>query len=261
MARKLLPIALQVFARQAAFEEGACVDAGRGVRLKKHQIAVAVAAVGAEEVIEADLENLRRGGVAGDVAAEFPIGLVGAHDHRQGVPADDRSYALLELQIAAKRRLRLERNGVAVRRKRRQVGDDAELFRPLVQRFEDELGAAWADVARHRLQRLKPLRSLDGIGVDGFVDSFWVDGRGFIHGKGDPTWRQRDPRSLSGPAQNIFAEDFPRPRHFGIRRRKGGRCAATLPRRRTRGRKMERDCRRLPARPRRPIFWPRMARI
>ena len=76
---------------------------------------------GAEEVVEADLEQVGRRGVAGDVAAELgraaALGAVGAHHHRQRVPAHQRGEALLHRQVAGKGRLRFERDGVDVGRR------------------------------------------------------------------------------------------------------------------------------------------------
>ena len=46
-------------------------------------------AAGAEEMVETDLEEIRRRCVARDVAAELGAGLVCAHDHRERVPAHD----------------------------------------------------------------------------------------------------------------------------------------------------------------------------
>src|SRR5688572_24709811 len=90
---------------QAAFEKGARVNARRGVRLEKHQIAALRGIWAAKEMIEADLKNLRGGCVACDVAAELSVGLVGAHDHGERVPAHDRRDALLERDITRVPRL------------------------------------------------------------------------------------------------------------------------------------------------------------
>src|SRR6185312_2490529 len=74
-AAGLAPVALQVLFREPAFEEGARVDARRRVRLEENDIAVSS---GAEEMIEADLENLRRRSVSRDVAAKLARGQIGA---------------------------------------------------------------------------------------------------------------------------------------------------------------------------------------
>src|SRR5699024_9793014 len=60
---------LELLLADAAFQKGARIDAGGRVRLEIHQIA-AIGGIGtAEEVVEADLEDLRRGGIAGDMPA------------------------------------------------------------------------------------------------------------------------------------------------------------------------------------------------
>src|ERR1017187_10158464 len=95
---------------QASLEKSARVDTRCRVRLKIDQ----VAAVGTlpilcgsrtEEMVEANLEQVRRRGVAGNVAAELGMRAVGTHHHRQRIPAHDRGQALLDIEIAGKLRL------------------------------------------------------------------------------------------------------------------------------------------------------------
>ena len=99
-AAGLLAVVRELFLGEPALEERARVDAGRGMRLEEHEVAAAAGRGGAEEVVEPDLEDLGRGRVARDVAAEFARGLVGAHHHGQRVPAHDRGEALLERDVA-----------------------------------------------------------------------------------------------------------------------------------------------------------------
>jgi hypothetical protein len=89
------------------------------VRLEEHQVAPVLAAqalAGMEEVVEAHLEQIGRAGVAGDVAAQLAIGLVGAHHHGQRVPAHDGGEPLLHRQIAGEHGLLLHGHGVHVGR-------------------------------------------------------------------------------------------------------------------------------------------------
>ena len=39
-------------------------------------------------MVEPDLENLCRRGVAGDVTPQLPVGLIRAYDHRERIPAN-----------------------------------------------------------------------------------------------------------------------------------------------------------------------------
>jgi hypothetical protein len=78
-------------------------------------------------VVEAALEQVGRAGVAGDVAAQFAIGLVGAHHHRQRIPAHDGSHALLDGEVAGEDGLVLHGHGVHIRRV--QVGLPADALR------------------------------------------------------------------------------------------------------------------------------------
>jgi hypothetical protein len=79
-------------------------------------------------MIEANLKNLGGGGVARDVTTEIAIGLVRAHDHGERVPADDGRDPLLHRDIAWKRRLPFERDGIAVRQIGSEIRSDPELL-------------------------------------------------------------------------------------------------------------------------------------
>ncbi len=79
--------------------------------LEEHQIP---GLAGAEKVVEPDLEQIRRRGVAGDVAAQFGGELVGPHHHRQRVPAHQRDQPLLGFERTGKWGLVGEGDGVAV---------------------------------------------------------------------------------------------------------------------------------------------------
>ena len=70
LAAGLLAEVVEVVLGQAAFEEGAGVDAGGGVALDVELVAAAVALLAAEEVLEAGLVEPGGGGEGGDVAAE-----------------------------------------------------------------------------------------------------------------------------------------------------------------------------------------------
>ena len=100
---------LELLRRQPAFEEGAGVDAGRGVTLEVDDVAVVVVALALEEVIEADLVERGGRGEGRDVAADAVLDLVGLHHHRQRVPAHQALDAALDLAAAGERRLLLRR--------------------------------------------------------------------------------------------------------------------------------------------------------
>ena len=67
----LLAEVVQLLLADPALEEGAGIDARRRVSLEEHQVALLVVIGGAEEMVEADVEQGRAGGEAGDVAAQF----------------------------------------------------------------------------------------------------------------------------------------------------------------------------------------------
>ena len=136
-----------------------------------------------KEVIEADLKDLGGGGVARDMAAEIAIGLVGANDHGERVPADDGRDPLLHGDIAWKRRLPFERDRVAVRQVGSEIRSDPELLGLAVEGRQKELGPVLPGGSDNQLERSQPFGRLLRIGVSGAVclsDFHEVHGRGPI---------------------------------------------------------------------------------
>src|SRR5471032_1695363 len=90
------------------------------MRLEIHQVATraltGVGRTGAEEMVETHFEEIGRGGIARNMAAEFAISLVSAHDHRKRIPAQGAGKLFLYLQIARITRLLCNSNGVDIRR-------------------------------------------------------------------------------------------------------------------------------------------------
>ena len=110
--RELLPEAVQLLLGEPALEEGAGVDAGRGVALEEDLVAGLAVVLAAEEVVEADLVQAGRRGVGGDVAADAEARAVGAADHDRRVPPDVGADAALDVLIAGEPGLALGRDGV-----------------------------------------------------------------------------------------------------------------------------------------------------
>src|SRR5260370_39425004 len=65
----------------AAFEEGAGVDAGRGVPLEVDRVALELRRASAEEMVEADFVEGCGACVGGDVVADLVADAGGADDH------------------------------------------------------------------------------------------------------------------------------------------------------------------------------------
>ena len=117
----------------------------------------------AEEMIEADFVERRGRGVGRDVAADALLGLVRAHDHRRGVPADEALDAALEVGAAGHERLIVRGNRVDVRSVRGEGELDAVLGRVdrQVAQQPGDFGrpAALQDI----IERVEPLARLDGV--------------------------------------------------------------------------------------------------
>ncbi len=155
----------QVVVAEKAFEVGAGVDAGRRMRLHVDQIAGTVGRGRAEEVVEADLEQVGGRGVTGDVATQLAMGLVGTHHHGQGVPAVDAGNAFLDRQVAGEGRLLVGGNGVQVGGARLAVGAQAQrggVSQQVVQHIAGPFGARRFDQG---LQAVAPFGGFGGIGI------------------------------------------------------------------------------------------------
>ncbi len=116
-------------------------------------------------MVEADLEQVRGGGVARDMPAELGVGAVRTHHHGERVPAHDRRDALLELEVAGKRRLVGQRNRVLVGRvehRRQRHAPRARMVEQLAQQESRALAALGFD---QRVEGVEPFARLDRVGV------------------------------------------------------------------------------------------------
>ena len=153
---QFLPVVRQVLLAEPALEESPRVDAGCRMRLEVDQVAQELVAPGAKEVVEADLEKVGSRRVAGDVAAEFAVGKVGTHHHRERVPAHDRRQLPLEFQVPRKARLRRDRDRVHERRRQRRAPAEAGAGGMPLQRVEQEAGTLRPPGLAYRLKRIEP---------------------------------------------------------------------------------------------------------
>ncbi|MCY1297382.1 hypothetical protein D9M70_468190 [compost metagenome] len=154
-----------LFFSDAAFEEGAGIDAGGGVALEEHQVAAVFVGRGLEEVVEADVVEGRRGSEGGDVTAKVRVLLVGAHHHGQCVPAHQRADAPLHEQVARHASLVGHRNGVAVGRGDRigQLGTGTG--GQLAHAGHQIVGALLTFAVEDGLEGVQPFLGFDGIEV------------------------------------------------------------------------------------------------
>ena len=118
-----------------------------------------------EEMVEAHLEQIGRARIAGDVAAQLAIRLVGAHHHRQRVPAHEGTQALLDREVAGEGGLRLDRDRVDVRGV--ELGLPADLLLPCHARqfTQHEARTLGAMRLHQRQEGLAPFRAFGGVDV------------------------------------------------------------------------------------------------
>ena len=162
LAARFAPIVVELLLGEPPLEECARVHARRRVRLEVHEIA---GLARAEEMVEADLEEIRRGGIARDVSAELARLAIRAHHHRERVPAHQRRDARLDLEVALVRRLLRERNRVDVGCGEHLRQRHAARTRVLQEPAQQECGALRALGLDQRVERLDPLARLERIGV------------------------------------------------------------------------------------------------
>jgi hypothetical protein len=118
----LLPEAVELVGAQPALEECPRVDAGGGVALNEHLIPAAGMRLAAEEVVEPDLIERRRGGIRRNMATHTDSRALRPVHHDGGVPPDPGPIATFDVLVAGEPRLHLGRDRVDVigRRERRQ---------------------------------------------------------------------------------------------------------------------------------------------
>src|SRR5438034_5811679 len=91
--------------------------------------------------------------------------MVGAHDHRDRVPADELPDAVLHRLVAGELGLLLRRDRVDVARLRERREADLQHPRALQQLVEDEPRAFWARLVDESVERLDPLLRLVGVDI------------------------------------------------------------------------------------------------
>ncbi len=159
-AANLVPEVAQSVLAQAPLEEGARVDAGRAVSLDEHHVTGVFTGCTTPEVIEADLVQGGRGGIAGKVSAVLGGFLVGLLHHGHGVPADICLQPLLDGPVAGIVRLLVHRNGVHVRGVRLERQPRTGTTCPVDQAFDQEMRAITTPGANHRVDGLEPFAGL-----------------------------------------------------------------------------------------------------
>ncbi len=156
---------VQLGLADAAFEEGAGVDARGAMALDEQQIARMVVRGRAPEVVEAHVVERGAGGERGDVAAQVTRLAVGPHDRGHGVPADDRADLPLQRGVAGVLGLVGRGDGVDVLGggRERQVGAGAAgLFDHA---FQQLMGALRAFDVDDGLDRFEPLLRLERVRI------------------------------------------------------------------------------------------------
>ena len=153
---QLAPEILQLLLGETALEKRARVDAGRGVPLVEHHVAVAVVAGRAPEMVEPHF--VERGGrrKRRNMPADAGLGLVRAHHHRDGVPADQTLDFALELLAAGKRRFLIGGDGIDVRRVGAERKADAAAARVRGQVLQQLARAGRAVTLKDVVERFEP---------------------------------------------------------------------------------------------------------
>ncbi|CAG7629134.1 hypothetical protein SBRY_20538 [Actinacidiphila bryophytorum] len=161
----LLPEGVQLRLAEPVKQEGAGVDAGRGVALEEDLVAAPAVVLAAEEVVEAHVVERRRRREGRDVAADTDTGALCAGDHHRGVPPGRVQDAPLDLLVAGEERLVLGRDGVHVVGAAHLGHRDALLAGALDEPQHQVAGTFTAALVDGRVQRVEPFRRLLGIEI------------------------------------------------------------------------------------------------
>ena len=155
--RQLAAEIVELLFGEAPFEKRARVDAGRGMPLVIHDVAIAGVA-GPEEMIEPDLVQRGRRRKRRNVAADAGLVLVRPQHHRNRVPSHQALDAALDLLAAWKRHFLFGGQRVDVRRVRAERQPDAAAPRMLAQLLQQLTRARGAirSAARSRASRATP---------------------------------------------------------------------------------------------------------
>ncbi len=165
VATHLLTEVVELLLGEAALEERACVVARRRVSLEVDEVATVLSRRCVPEVIEADLVERGQRLVRGDVAAELRRVLVGAHDHRHGVPAHHGAQSALDLRVAGDGLVERRRDRVDIRRVQRADRAATGVLRTLDDPADKMPGAGHAVVLDDGIEGIEPLGRLDGVDV------------------------------------------------------------------------------------------------
>ncbi len=165
--RQLLAEMLQLFGAEPAFEEGAGVDAGRGVALEVDLVGAVGVVRTAEEVVEADFVEVGRRGEGGDVAADGAVFLVSLDDHGHGVPADEALEAAFHLAVAGEERLLGGGDGVDIRRVGGKGDVDAADIGLVFELRHEEPRPVLAATLNNAFKSIEPFARLGRVVIDG----------------------------------------------------------------------------------------------
>ena len=180
--RNFLAVVGQIFSAESTLEKSPCVHARRTVRLKKHQVASVLVVAGMEEVVEAGFEQIGRAGVAGDMATQFTIGLVGTRDHRQGIPAHERGQSFFNRQVAWEGGLTLDRNAVDIGCAQIRLPTHLPLPCQANQLVEHEAGAVGALRGQQGIKGFTPLLGFGRVCITRVFRSLQEgEGEGCVH--------------------------------------------------------------------------------
>ena len=179
----LAPEVVELVLGQAALEERPGVDPGCGVALVEDLVARALAVLAAEEVVEPDFVERGRGGVRRQVPTDAGEPVVGAQDHRDGVPADDPADALLERLVTREVRFLLRADRVDVPGLGQRREPDLQLSGALEQLVDEEASARLAFLLHHLVQRRHPVVGLGRVDIGELV----LELVEIHHGEGSPS--------------------------------------------------------------------------
>ena len=168
-ARRGLQFASEIFQlvfSDAAEQKRTCIDARRGVALKKHLVGRLSSFLAVEEMVEGDFIERCGRGIGRNVSADAWTLLIRPHDHRHGIPTDDAFDAAFDRAIAGIRGLFGNGDCVHIGRGGHAGVVNAAQHCVVLQSFEQIFSPLLAAVGDNVVPSIKPLGGFLGIVVD-----------------------------------------------------------------------------------------------
>src|SRR5271166_5396263 len=167
------PEILQLLDADAALKKRARIHPWSGMALKINRVPFEILAAGTEEMVEPHFVQSCRRRIGRNMPTDVVLHAVGADNHRQGVPADERLDPTLKLLVSGEERFKSCRNGIriwGIGSKGQVNPANSSMRSQSLQNLSRDVRAARFE---HRVERFEPLLNLHVLNMSG-CESFLI---------------------------------------------------------------------------------------